>query len=137
MFDKNNYFLYCTKFSFFIFFIFLFIFFINCVLLHHIQLLFRWLLLRQLLLKWLFLTFNLCKTPLGKTGCLGNLYFTYWLPKHAVFLIHPNTVSQATYGCLHLTLLQLFNLRDTMPRQGSPGASHPMLTQRSGGFPKR
>ena len=25
------------------------------------------------------------KTLLGETGCLGNLYFTYWLPKHLVF----------------------------------------------------
>ena len=29
--------------------------------------------------------FKLCKTPLGKTGCLGNFYFAYWLPKHPVF----------------------------------------------------
>ena len=28
---------------------------------------------------------SLCKTPLGETGCLGNPYFTYWLPKHPVF----------------------------------------------------
>ena len=26
-----------------------------------------------------------CKTPLGETGCLGNPYFIYWLPKHPVF----------------------------------------------------
>ena len=24
-------------------------------------------------------------TPLGESGCLGNSYFTYWLPKHPVF----------------------------------------------------
>ena len=29
---------------------------------------------------------NLCKTPLRETGCLGNSYCTYWLPKHPVFL---------------------------------------------------
>ena len=29
---------------------------------------------------------NLCKTLLGENGCLGNPYFTYWLPKHPVFL---------------------------------------------------
>ena len=28
---------------------------------------------------------NLCKTPLGETGCLGDPYFTHWLPKHPVF----------------------------------------------------
>ena len=28
---------------------------------------------------------SLCKTLLGKTGCLGNPYFTYWLPKHPDF----------------------------------------------------
>ena len=31
-----------------------------------------WLLLGWLLLRWLLLTFNLCKTPLGETGCLSN-----------------------------------------------------------------
>ena len=48
-------------------------------------LLLRWLHLRWLPLRWLLLTFSLCKTPLGETGCLGNLYFTHWLPKHPVF----------------------------------------------------
>ena len=38
-----------------------------------------------LLLRWLLLTFSLCKTPLGETGCLGNPYFTHWLPEHPVF----------------------------------------------------
>ena len=28
---------------------------------------------------------SLCKAPLGETGCLGNPYFTHWLPKHPVF----------------------------------------------------
>ena len=28
---------------------------------------------------------NLCKTPLGETGCLGNPYFTHWFPKHPAF----------------------------------------------------
>ena len=38
---------------------------------------------------------SLSKTPLRETGCLGNPYFTYWLPKHPVFLftLIPNTVS--------------------------------------------
>ena len=35
----------------------------------------------------------LYKTLLGETGYLGNPYFIYWLSKHPVFLIHPNTVS--------------------------------------------
>ena len=35
----------------------------------------------------------LYKTSLGETGCLGNPYLICWLPKHPVFLIHPNTVS--------------------------------------------
>ena len=39
-----------------------------------------WLLLRLLLL-----TFSHCKTPLEETGCLGNPYFTHWLPNHPVF----------------------------------------------------
>ena len=37
--------------------------------------------------------YTLYKTPLGENGCLGNHYFIYWLPKHPVFLIQPNTVS--------------------------------------------
>ena len=28
---------------------------------------------------------SLCKTLLGETWCLGNPYFTHWLPKHPVF----------------------------------------------------
>ena len=57
----------------------------NCFLVLHWWLLLRWLPLRWLLLGWmlrrwlflgwLLLTFSLNKTPLGETGCLGNLYF--------------------------------------------------------------
>ena len=28
---------------------------------------------------------SLCKTSLEETGCLGNPYFTHWLPNHPVF----------------------------------------------------
>ena len=28
---------------------------------------------------------SFCKTTFGETGCLGNPYFTYWLPKHPAF----------------------------------------------------
>ena len=49
----------------------------------------------------LLLTFSLCKTPLGETGCLGNPYsLFYWLPTHPVFWFTPNTVSQTAYGYL-------------------------------------
>ena len=47
-----------------------------------------------LFLRWLLLTFCLCKTPLGETGCLENPYFWfYWLTKHPVFWFTSNTVS--------------------------------------------
>ena len=41
---------------------------------------------------------SLSKTPLAETGCLGNPYFTHWLPKHPDFLIHPSLLhSQLGY----------------------------------------
>ena len=51
----------------------------------------------------------------------------YWLSKHPVFwftLTH-NTVSPATNGYLPVTVQLLCDLRDTMPRHWSSGASHP------------
>ena len=40
--------------------------------------------------------FSLYKTPLGKSGCLGDPYFfTYWLPKHPVFWFTPVFSTQA------------------------------------------
>ena len=66
------------------------------------------------------------KTPLAETECFHNPYFIYWLPKHLYkYLIHPNTVSQATYGYLPLSLQHLCDLQDTMPRHWLPGVSHP------------
>ena len=53
------------------------------------------------------------------------LRFTHWLPKHPVFWFTPNAVSQATYGYLPLTVQQLCDLRDVMPRHWSLRASHP------------
>ena len=41
--------------------------------------------LKQKKLKLKFFVNKHYKTILGETGCLGNLYFTYWLPKHLVF----------------------------------------------------
>ena len=46
---------------------------------------------------------SLCKTPLGETGCLGNPYFTYWLPKHPIFwftLTQSVRLSMVTYPSL-------------------------------------
>ena len=67
----------------------------------------------------------LYKTSLGETGCIGNPYFYLLVAYASSFLIRPNTVSQATYGYLPLTVQHLCDLRDTMPRHWSPGASHP------------
>ena len=65
------------------------------------------------------------KTPLGETGCIGNPYFYLLVAYASSFLIRPNTVSQATYGYLPLTVQHLCDLQDIMPRHWSPGASHP------------
>ena len=106
-------------------------------LLHHVYF------LKQKKLKLKFFVNKHYKTLLGETGCLGNLYFTYWLPKHLVFwftltltqsvrlpmVTYPSLCSTCvTYEMLchtrgHQVLLApAFNsltchLRDTMPRQ--------------------
>ena len=42
------------------------------------------LLIKWLVLRWTLLTFNLNKTPLGETECLGNTYFfDSPLPQHS------------------------------------------------------
>ena len=41
--------------------------------------------------------FDLCKTPLGETGSLGNPYFTHWLPKHPVFLFILTLIQSVLY----------------------------------------
>ena len=50
-----------------------------------------------------------------------------WLPEHPVFDSPPfsQTVSQATFGYLLLTVQHLCDLRDAMPHHRSPSASHP------------
>ena len=64
----------------------------------------KWL-LREMAVSWdgcflrcLLLTFSLCKTPFGETGCLDNLCFCLLVAYASSFLIHPNTVSSVTYG---------------------------------------
>ena len=44
-----------------------------------------------------------CKTRLEETGCLGNPYFTHWLPKHPVFsftLTQSDRLPMVTYPSL-------------------------------------
>ena len=67
----------------------------------------------------------LYKTTLGETGCIGYSYIYLLVAFASRFLIHPKTVSQAIYGYLSLTVQYLCDLRDTMPRHWSPGASQP------------
>ena len=49
-----------------------------------------------------------CKTPLGETGWLGNLYFYLLVAEVSSFLSHPNGVSWATYGYLPFTVQHLW-----------------------------
>ena len=65
--------------------------------------------------------------PLPFTGCLGIQFFD-----STPFL---NTFSYATFGFLPLTVQHQCDLRDAIPRHWLPDASHPTLTQGSGGFP--
>ena len=55
----------------------------------------KWL-LREMAVSWdgcflrcLLLTFSLCKTPFGETGCLDNLCFCLLVAYASSFLIHP------------------------------------------------
>ena len=73
--------------------------------------------------------YTLYKTPLGENGCLGN-HFIYWLPKHPVFLIHPNTVRlpMVTYLSLCSTYVTYGTLCRTighwvLPTQPLPGGA--------------
>ena len=55
------------------------------------------------------------------------------------FLIHPptpDTVSQATYGYLPLTVQHLCYLWGAMPRQRSPGAFPPTVPREAENFPR-
>ena len=99
---------------------------------------------KRLLLGWLLLTFSLCKTSLGETGCLGNPYFLFtgclsiqffyspqhsqlshlWLPTpHCAF--HP-TFTQSGYLCLPTLHFTLFPTKP-LPREAenfSRGGNH-------------
>ena len=65
----------------------------------------------------------LYKTPLGETGCLGNPYFIYWLPKHPVFLF---TLTQSvrlpivTYPSLCSTCVTYGTLYHAIGHQALP-----------------
>ena len=109
--------------------------------------------LKQKKLKLKFVVNKYYKTPLGETGCLGNLYFIYWLPKHPVFwfiltltqsvrppmVTYPSLCSTCvTYGTLcHARGHQVLpapdfssltcDLRDAMPRQRSLTHSRQVL----------
>ena len=78
----------------------------------------------NLLLRWLLLIFIFfTKLPWEKLDAQSTLIlFTGCL---SIFLNHPNTVPQATYGYLPLIVQYLCDLRGTMPRHSSPGTSHP------------
>ena len=90
----------------------------------------KWMLLRWLFLRWLLLTFNLNKTPLGETRYLGNLYFllTGGLGIQLFDSPFPNTVSQAMFCYLPLTVQHLCELQDTMPFHWSPSACFAYMT---------
>ena len=87
----------------------------------------------SLLLGWLLLIVIINKTPLGQNGRLGNT-FCLLAAQASSFLIHhfPNTVRQATFGYLTLTVQHLCDLQDAM----SQGAFHLTLNQGSRGFTK-
>ena len=104
------------------------------------------------------------KNHLGKTECLSNFLGYFSMPpalkpgfsylkrsppalsftltifscplQASSFLIHSfiNTVSQATFGYLLLTVQHVCDLQDTMAGHWSLGASHPTLTQESREF---
>ena len=88
------------------------------------------LLLRQLILRWLFLIQT--KGQLEKTGCQGNPYF---LLADSLGVPFHNTVSQASFGFLLLTVQHWCDLQDAKPFHSSLSASHQPLTQESTGFP--
>ena len=77
----------------------------------------------------------LYKTLLGETGCLGNPYFIYWLPKHPVF---PFTLTQSvmlpmvTYPALCSTCVACRTLHRAIGHQVLPTLA---LTYGSAGFP--
>ena len=64
--------------------------------------------------------FSLSKTPLRETGCL-DIQFLIPLP-------FSNTVSEATFGYLPLTVQHQCYFQDAIPCQCSPNASYPTLT---------
>ena len=69
----------------------------------------------------------LYKTPLGETGCSGN-HFLFTGCLSIQFFDSPpfpNTVSQAAFGYLPLTVQHLCDLRDAIPHHWSTNASHP------------
>ena len=55
-----------------------------------------------MLLGWLFLTFSLCKAPLGETGCLGNPYFLLSGCLSIQFFDSPPFSQHSQLGCLWL-----------------------------------
>ena len=78
------------------------------------------------------------KTPLGETECLGNLYFTYWLPKHPVFwfnltLTQPVRLSMVTYPSLCSTCVTYRTLCHAIGHQVLP--THP-LPREAEDFPR-
>ena len=59
--------------------------------------------------------FQSLQNSLGQTGCLVNLYFLFTgCLSIQFFLFTPNTVSQATYGYLPLTVQHLYDLGNVM-----------------------
>ena len=66
---------------------------------------------------------SLCKTSLGETGCLGNPYFTYWLPKHPVFsftLAQSVRLPMVTYLSLYSSCVTYGTLCHTTGHQVLP-----------------
>ena len=88
----------------------------------------------MLLLGWLLLPFNLYKTPLGETGCLGNPYFLFTGCLSIQFFDSPLFKhSKATSVYLLLTAKHLCYLRDVMPHHWSPGTFHsPFMASATG-----
>ena len=72
---------------------------------------------------------NFNKTPLGETGCLGNLYFLLTGCLGIQFFDLPPVITQSVrpLGYLPLTVQHLCHSQDIMPCHWSPSASHPTL----------